>query len=55
MSNKLTKEQAEELLGSKDIALERLIKLSELIPEAEDRDNMNRLINEITEITNKYL
>jgi hypothetical protein len=55
MSKKLTSKQAEELLDSKDIALDRLIKLSELIPETEDRDNINRLINEIIEITNKYL
>jgi hypothetical protein len=55
MSNKFTSKQAEDLLDSKDIALERLIKLSKLIPEKEDRDDMNRLINEIIEITNKYL
>lgn len=55
MSNKLTREQAEELVENKTIALDRLIKLSESIPEPEDRDNMNRLIDEIIEITNKYL
>lgn len=55
MSNKLTRKQAEELVENKTIILDRLIKLSGLIPDPEDREEINELINDIQKITNKYL
>ena len=55
MSNKLNKEQAEKLIETKTIILDRLLKLSFIIPEPEDKEDINKLMNDIEKITNKYL
>lgn len=52
MSNK-KREQIIRALDSLDIELDRVIKLSELIPEKGDRENIDELINEIIALTDK--
>ena len=51
----MNKKEAEEEIDRLTIVLDRLIKLSELIPEETDRNEMNELINEISILTQKYL
>jgi hypothetical protein len=52
MSNK-KREEIIRALDSLDIELDRVIKLSELIPEKGDRENIDELINEIIALTDK--
>jgi hypothetical protein len=52
MSNK-EKEEIIRALDSLDIELDRVIKLSELIPEKGDRENIDELINMIIALTDK--
>jgi hypothetical protein len=52
MSNK-TKEEIIRALDSLDIELDRVIKLSELIPEKGDREIIDELIDEIIALTDK--
>jgi hypothetical protein len=52
MSNK-EREEIIRALDSLDIELDRVIKLSELIPEKGDRENIDELINEIIALTDK--
>ena len=53
--SKVSKEDAEKIIESKTIALDRLIKISELIPDPTDRAEINKLIDDISRITQKYL
>jgi hypothetical protein len=53
--NVLSKEEAESLLDSLEINLERLVRLSELIPEPDDQQNMKNIIEQISQIAYKYL
>jgi hypothetical protein len=53
MSNKLSKKQAEELLNKFHIAQNVLVKLSELVPNPEDREAIFTILDELHTITMK--
>lgn len=55
MNDKLAINDLSDLLEAKVIAIERLVRISQIIPNESDKEQVRELIEKFDALTNKYL